>query len=489
MKRWLFSITALVALLLVPFASHAQGQEVEIPPGPTPTLDGEMSPGEWGGAAEFPLEGLPLHARALHDGESAYLAFEVLTPAEEWETFTVRDNGDGEWYDAGDEMVLCTADGCQRCDYSAPLDFTCADEGLPSGVDEGLAEVQVSLDLLAGQVVVGAVVDGVEYISDPFDVEFGEVAPATEEPSPPPAQPVAATEEPTEEGLPAGEEVVAVEEGLPLWAYILLALSLAALAAVLAFVIPRAWRSRECRLQKAAREAEKHATYAEKAAAEATEARTAGARHRKVINARTNTRIVKDKCEKAVAETAKATAKANEWKSKAEAAGKAAATAAKNAEQAVNERRNEGPTAKVAEKAAKTAWGVARAAEAAAQHAEEAAKDAERTAKATQRAAEAAKKAAAQAKPGSQLATSTSEMAAKAEACAKKAADAAEKASEAAKQAREAANKAREEGNKAWDAAQKGKRAIGAIPKPRPPESQPLPAQPKKRKEEQRRRR
>jgi hypothetical protein len=253
MKRWLFPIT-LIALLLAPFTSHAQGQEIEIPSAPVPTLDGEIVPGEW--LAELPSDDLPLRAWAIHDGKSVYLAFQVLSPADEWETFAVWDDGDGVFYEAGDSMILCSADGCRPCEYDAELAFTCADEFYPSGVSGYSVEATWDVALAAGEMVIGGVLDGVEHVSRPFDVTFVTLDLTVEEPtSTPESQPIAATEEPSEEGAPAaGEEAAREEDGLsPLWI-----LSAATLLAFLAAAIARAiWRIvREWLKRKAIREIE-----------------------------------------------------------------------------------------------------------------------------------------------------------------------------------------------------------------------------------------
>lgn len=238
----LASLLALLVLLFAASVSHAQAsQEIEVPEGSAPTLDGEISPGEWDGAAEVPLEGLPLRAQAMHDGEDLYLVFEVLTPSTgetiplgNGEVFVVWDDGDREFYEEGDGMALCSSEGCEFCHYTAQFAFTC-EEQLPGAADS-VIEVQVPMDIVVGQVVLGAILDNVEYTSESFGVAFLIPEPVAEEIEEPEEEVVPVAPAPTPEEQPVG--VSEAEIGITGAGWVAL---LAAALALFAFSIFLLW--------------------------------------------------------------------------------------------------------------------------------------------------------------------------------------------------------------------------------------------------------
>ena len=244
MKVKLVLCAMLAALLfLIPLSATAQEGPIVIPYSGGWSIDGEVDDDEWAGAVELPLEGLPLRTQAMHDGEALYLAFEVVTPAESWETFAVFDDGDETFYGPGDHMVLCDESGCQLCTYEAAYDFDCP-EALVSVVNEGVSELDAPITLVGmGQVVFGVILDGIEHISQPFDLELESAPPTPTQPEGQPAAPLT-TEPPTEAvstspvtvaTKPAEDQVTGARQGLPGWAIPAIAgiLGLAVLLALL----------------------------------------------------------------------------------------------------------------------------------------------------------------------------------------------------------------------------------------------------------------
>jgi len=175
-RPWTRSVLPAAVLLVVPAASALAQTTVEVPWCIPPVIDGELAPGEWDEAAELPTEDLPVVAKAMHDGETFYLAFECLPCAEpgtDWEAFAVRDDGDGELCEAGDTMALCSAEGCTSCEYDGPFSYSCDEEASsPPCVNPGANEVILELPEGPVRLVVGVVVDGVEYTSEPFWAQF-----------------------------------------------------------------------------------------------------------------------------------------------------------------------------------------------------------------------------------------------------------------------------------------------------------------------------
>ncbi len=186
MLRCFRAILLILFLLLVHTAARAQ-DTIEVPRGPAPVIDGELSPGEWDQAIELPTGDAPVAAWATHDGNALYLAFECSACRDvgtDWEAFAVCDDGDGEFYEAGDNIAICSTHGCTSCEYDAPLSFSCDEEmSSPPCVDPGANEVIWELPEGPVRMVVGAVIDGVEYTSPPITMACVD-EPAQEQPPP-----------------------------------------------------------------------------------------------------------------------------------------------------------------------------------------------------------------------------------------------------------------------------------------------------------------
>jgi hypothetical protein len=149
---------------------------------PAPILDGVLSGNELVGAIRIPTGELPLQVWAASIGdEETYFAMykggvfgptSVLTEEMAPDSFfVVFDDGDGEFYEAGDSMVLCEAGACSLCSYSAAYTYDCA-ESLPGAMGE-VAEVMVPSGVVGGQAVFGYIEGDEEQTAEPFD--FGEI--------------------------------------------------------------------------------------------------------------------------------------------------------------------------------------------------------------------------------------------------------------------------------------------------------------------------
>jgi len=354
-KKTIMCVLLAATILLTPLSVAAQGEVVVIPYSDGWQIDGQVDEIEQEAAAVIATPGMPLRAWAMHDGETLYLAFEVLSPGEAWETFTVFDNGDSELYSTGDFMALCDESGCQMCAYEALYEYSCT-EDLENAITGQVIELEAPVTLVeASHIVVGVILDAVEYTSHPIDVELEPVPPTQPEEllvedtpiSPPIEQPVVIATAVVTEMIPVEMTPEVAPSVRPISPFAIVGITL--LGAVLIFAI---WDFIKKFLEKR---------------------KKGGVEEKVVKGAKRIARRAAEKARKAAEAARKKQKKQQKNNKKARDAGRRAQAkiqpaedAKKKAKDAAKKQKNVGKAAKNAEKKAIKCWGAARKAEKAA---------------------------------------------------------------------------------------------------------------------------
>jgi hypothetical protein len=352
-KKKILILFVTAGLLLLPISAAAQTNDVVIPYSDGWKIDGEVDESERGTAAEMPTEGLPFTAIAMSNTEELYLSIELTDPNGEWEIFLVSDNGDGDFYNTGDTMILCTSDGCQLCTYEEQYQYDCT-EDVTSAVTGAVIELEVAISALgAGKFVIGGVFDGIELVSDPFEAEFEKepqaVLPEASEEAPP-AQPTEIVAQQPSEISPASPLSITT---IAIIAAVVVVCILAFWKSIWEFIkklikkildaLRRFWAAFWAAVRRAAAEARRR---------EAQERRDAARRRREQERQR------------------KRNEKAREAARRAREAMERANRAAENARAAARDQKNVSRRIREAEAAAKQCWAAADAADAAANQAD-----------------------------------------------------------------------------------------------------------------------